>query len=103
MPVIEQTDLFDGTHTHRGDPATSLDAATMMRETGTAESHCKRIIQAMKSLGESCTGPEIAAKSGIQYEAVMRRMHDLEEKSAVSKIGKRGRYMEYELNYWGIQ
>jgi predicted ArsR family transcriptional regulator len=58
--------------------------------------HKKRIINCMEG---KMTGKDIAEKSGIDYNGVMRRMLELENANKVVTRGKKGRYTLYELIY----
>ena len=51
------------------------------------ERHQKLILSALQD--ENLTAPEIAAKTGLNYVAVSRRMSELERKCKVRHLGKR--------------
>lgn len=88
--VIKQTSMtFEpGTHVHRGDPVTSLDAAERMERTGTAARHMEIIEDALTRLGGAGTSREISKECGLDYMQVVRRMSDLVARNVVQNYSK---------------
>lgn len=56
--------------------------------------HKKRIINAFKGI---MNGMQIAAITGLDYHAVMRRMSELEREGKIVYMWKKNNYSEYKL------
>ena len=75
------------------DPEPSHVAAEKITESGARQTHCERILQAVRDLAKEgwkgVTGKEIAAKCGLDFVAVMRRLNDLRNSGELVKGAER--------------
>ena len=70
------------TATRRSDPSTSADAERAFTDSGARQSHCARVLAAVRAQPGS-TGHELGEASGLGQVPAMRRLNDLRKDGLV--------------------
>ena len=70
------------TATRRSDPSTSADAERAFTDSGARQSHCARVLAAVRAQPGS-TGTELGAATGLGQVPAMRRLNDLRKNGLV--------------------
>ena len=90
MPSQAQAKLnlkWERTHSHTGDPVTSLKAAEKARKF--APTHAEQILAAMEEAREPLSFEQIAERCELKYMQIERRMSELRRADKVVDSGKR--------------
>lgn len=92
-----QYSLFETAVARATDPVTSHQAADEANKLNLVQSHQSRIMAVLEQAVQHLTPREIAAKSGLSYHQVQRRIGELQKKGEIRSMGIRDRMRVWEI------